>query len=110
MDEAAYWGLLSGFVTRNGPRSYPEQLMFMQFTEDIAMLTMTSKWTWDKAADKLALINQVTETLRTQGAGGAYLLVPTLTYKGQSLPRAIAANITGLALAQWASEQTPVSA
>ncbi|HYG31265.1 MAG TPA: hypothetical protein VD887_13750 [Allosphingosinicella sp.] len=100
-DETAFWGLFSSFVSNNAPRSFPEQLVFMQITENLAYRLMSSTWQWTSAQDKVDLIKQLSASIAGHGLAATYTLLPALTYKGRALPRAIAANLMSYALADW---------
>lgn len=100
-DEATFWQLLSNFVTVNAPRPVKEQLLFLQFSEDIGAHYMSGLFTWNSADEKITLIQQMCDVITSKGLAQAYLTVPTLNHAGAPLPRAVAANVMAMALVQW---------
>jgi hypothetical protein len=98
-------GRLADFVTNNAPRSYQEQLMFTQFTEDIARDLMPGTFQWKTARDKLTLIGQLAALIQKQGLAAMYRRLPQMTYQNKPLPRAIAANLASHAILSWWAEQ-----
>lgn len=99
-DEPTFWSFFSNYVKTNAPRSYPEQLLFMQFTQDIAHRREPSAIVqWTSAEEKLAFIKTISDKISSDGLAAAYELLPTLQHGGQPLPRAVAANIMAMALA-----------
>ena len=105
-DDAAFWGKFAAYAANNKPRSYSEQLTFMQLTGDLSVRLMTQPWTWDSAQDKLDLVGRLLVEMQTKTLSAAYTLLPSLTYKGNKLPRAISADLMSLTLAEWAKSSS----
>lgn len=105
VDEPTFWNRYADYASKTGIRPYPEQLLFMKFTEDLSAHMLPQMFEWDSSADKLLLINSLVTELKTNGLAAAYLAVANLRYKGQPLPRTVSANVMSFALASWASQQ-----
>lgn len=100
-DERDFWTHLAKFVGENKPRSFEEQLLFMQYTEDLALPMMAKNFGWKNAEAKVDLITSLTEAIHKTGLAKAYKLIPTLKIDGRPLPRAVAANVMSFALVNW---------
>jgi hypothetical protein len=103
--EAAFWENVAVYVTNNQPRPYDEQLMFMQFTEDLALIMMSQEFRWATARDKVALIYDLAALIAREGLAMMYRRLPELTYRDKPLPRAIAASLASHAIIKWWAEQ-----
>lgn len=101
VSDSDYWDNLATFVDRNHPRAFHEQLLFMQFTEDLARHRMTREFVWKQASDKLQMVLRLTDNVQSKGLASTYRLLKDLTYQGETLPRAISANLMSHALIVW---------
>ncbi|MBI5164939.1 MAG: hypothetical protein HY985_13675 [Magnetospirillum sp.] len=100
--DTAFWENAATFVDLNKPRCYQEQVMFMQYTVDIANGAMkTTPGNWATPADKLKLVASLTDTIHGPGLSSALRSLPTLSNASQPVPRAVAAELMSLALTQW---------
>jgi hypothetical protein len=99
--EADFWNNMADFVDANKPRPFEEQLLFTQFTADIAVALRKPQWTWATPKDKLDQIAKLSESIQTDGLSAAYRSLPTISYEGKALPRVVAADLMSLALTEW---------
>lgn len=104
--ESAFWQNLAVWVRENSPRSWEEQLMFCQYTEDLALKLQTGVFRWNRSQDKLAEIANLSALLgQDDGLATMYETLPTIEYGGKPLPRAVAANLGAHAIVQWHASQ-----
>lgn len=99
--EADFWNNMADFADANKPRPFEEQLLFMQFTADIAVTLLKPQWIWANPKDKLDQISQLAQSIETKGLGATYRSLATITYNGKSLTRVVAADLMSLALTEW---------
>lgn len=101
--EQSFWDNLANFFETYRPRSFQEQLMFMQLTLDIANSIPVAPWTWKSPGDKLAAVVTLVKKIESDGLGAAYRILPTIVYLPENRPytRAIGAELMSLALTQW---------
>ncbi len=97
-----YWEDLATYVdlpTQNPPLTLADQVLFMNYTIDLA--PGGEAWIWDSAADVTALVKQLVSAYNSrQRTSDMYRLVSTLRYRQAPLPRAVAAVLLRYALAQ----------
>jgi hypothetical protein len=100
--EGAFWDSIAAFVEADKPRSFPEQLMFMQYTLLLANARPT-QFRWDSPMGKLRVAEQLASTIAGPGLSHAYRMLPTIRHgeKAQALPRAVSAELMSRALVSW---------
>jgi hypothetical protein len=103
-EDTKFWDDLADYVDAN-QTSLEEQILFMQYTEDIYLSQQPPPklWVWESAADKADLVNTLAIELPAEGIATVYRSMPTRTYNSVTLRRDIAADVLSLAFAQVAA-------
>lgn len=96
-----YWERYATYVDLNKPRTYQEQLLFMQFTTDLGSLLMRKTWQWTSEQEKMEQVTLFSNRISDNGLANAYRSVKDTMSNGTPLPRAVAADLLSLALTDW---------
>ncbi|MFK0165019.1 hypothetical protein [Rhizobium sp. NPDC090279] len=99
--EADFWSNMADFVDANKPRPFEEQLLFMQFTADLAVKLLKQQWVWSNPKDKLDKIATLAQSIETNGLGPTYRGLAAISYNDKPLSRVVAADLMSLALTEW---------
>lgn len=102
-----FWDQMAAFVTM--PRTWTlylaDELAFMNYVMD--WFPFLGQWVWAKPQDKLDFVDTLVLTYDKDGVGAMYREVKTFSYPGDptrdgavQLPRAVAADVVRLAVAQ----------
>ncbi len=96
--DSTFWSAMSSYVAAEKPVSVYEQLLWMNYTTDLAVGLMTAPFFWNNGNDKVALIQSATSSIQSNGLAATYAAAAGWTYNGQPIPRAVTASILTLAI------------